>query len=319
MQAKLEELKKEIEQLSLLKSQVSFDNNRLIIILETDSQNKNLLDKLKARIEQLAKEKYHFSNSSVVFTNKLEISSNKKNIEGVKKIIAVASGKGGVGKSSVAANLAVVLAKQAYRVGLADLDIHGPSIAKIFGLNKKPEIKENKIIPFIKYGVKVLSMAMLVDEGSALIWRGPMVSKAVSQLMIQANWDDCDYLILDLPPGTGDIHLTVFSTYNITGTVLVSTPQQVALIDVKRALEMLRKLEVPVLGVIENMSFFEGSGKKLFPFGNGNVQAFCKKEGVAFFGEIPLITEISELQDSGIPYCYKRNNKEVEGVLLKIC
>lgn len=318
MQANLNVLTKEIEELSLLKASLSFAGEKLIALLETTSTNSSLLEKLKLRIEKLIEDR-GIKNHSVIFTNKIEnIKAQKTLISGVKKIIAVVSGKGGVGKSFIASNLAVYLAKMGFKVGLADLDIHGPSAAKIFGLNKKPEIKDNKIIPFEKYGAKVLSMAVLVNADSALIWRGPMVSKAVSQLLLASNWGNLDYLVLDLPPGTGDIHISVLQGYDIYGAVLVSTPQEIALLDVKKALEMLRKLEVKTLGLIENMSFMQVDKKIIHPFGSSNSEAFAKKEGIAFLGKIPLDEKISTLQDEGTPYLHKQNNSYIEKAFEKI-
>ena len=226
---------------------------------------------------------------------------------GVKRIIAVASGKGGVGKSTVAANLAVALHQMGHRVGLVDTDIYGPSVPTMFGVgpDEKPRLSEDrKIIPLVKHGVKVLSMGMLVDPNRAVIWRGPMVSSAVRQFLGDAAWGELDYLVLDLPPGTGDIQLTIVQTVPLTGAVIVSTPQEVALADARKGVAMFANVHVPVLGVVENMAYFappDLPDRRYYLFGQGGARKLAETLGVPFLGEIPLVQAVREGGDVGEP------------------
>ncbi len=226
---------------------------------------------------------------------------------GVQYMIAVASGKGGVGKSTVAVNLAVALAQQGHAVGLVDTDIYGPSIPTMFGVeNEKPRINDQrKILPLEKYGVKLLSMGFLVDPSQAVIWRGPMVSKAVQQFLGgDTAWGTLDYLILDLPPGTGDIQLTIVQTVALTGAIIVSTPQKVALADARKGVSMFNNVNVPVLGIVENMAYFtppDLPDRKYYLFGQGGARHLADEIGVPFLGEIPLDQVLRETGDAGTP------------------
>ncbi|MDX1440690.1 MAG: Mrp/NBP35 family ATP-binding protein [Rubricoccaceae bacterium] len=225
----------------------------------------------------------------------------------VKNFIAVASGKGGVGKSTVAANLAVALAQTGASVGLMDADIYGPSLPVMFGIDaeEKPRLnEERKIIPLEKHGVKLLSMGFLVDERNAVVWRGPMVSSAVRQFLGDAEWGALDYLILDLPPGTGDIQLTIVQTIPLTGAIIVSTPQDVALADARKGIAMFQKVNVPVLGVVENMAFFtppDLPDRKYYLFGEGGAKRLAETANVPFLGEIPIEQNLRESGDFGTP------------------
>jgi len=227
-------------------------------------------------------------------------------LAGVRNIIAVASGKGGVGKSTVAANLAVALANTGARVGLVDTDIYGPSVPTMFQLRgERPNINtQRKLIPLEKYGVKLLSMGFLVDQDDAVVWRGPMVSSAVKQFLTEVVWGDLDYLVMDLPPGTGDIQLTIVQTVPLTGAVIVSTPQDVALDDARKGVAMFRKVNVPVLGIVENMAYFtppELPDKKYYIFGKDGARNLATTLGVPFLGEVPLEQIVREGGDSGEP------------------
>jgi ATP-binding protein involved in chromosome partitioning len=223
----------------------------------------------------------------------------------VKHVIAVASGKGGVGKSTVAANLAVSLARLGLNVGLMDADIYGPSVQMLLDLGDEPEPAEgqNKLKPIEKYGVKAMSMGVLVDSDTPLVWRGPMVSSAVEQLMRDVVWGELDVLVLDMPPGTGDIQLTVSQKVKLTGAVVVTTPQELALIDARKGIGMFQKVDVPVLGLIENMSYFlaPDTGKRYEIFSSGGARREALRQRVPFLGEIPLIAEIREGSDAGKP------------------
>ncbi|MBP9181846.1 MAG: Mrp/NBP35 family ATP-binding protein [Fuscovulum sp.] len=225
-------------------------------------------------------------------------------VSGVARIIAVASGKGGVGKSTVSSNLAVALARQGRRVGLLDADIHGPSQAKMMGVNRRPASPDGKIIePLEAHGVRFISMGLMLKEDEAVIWRGPMLMGALQQLLGQVNWGTLDVLIVDLPPGTGDVQLTLCQRTQLTGAIIVSTPQDVALLDARKALDMFHKLKTPVLGLIENMSTFTcpNCGHESHIFGHGGVAAEAARLDLPFLGELPLALEVRQAGDAGTP------------------
>jgi ATP-binding protein involved in chromosome partitioning len=225
-------------------------------------------------------------------------------LPGVKHVIAVGSGKGGVGKSTVAANLAAALALDGAAVGLLDADIYGPSQAKMFSVEGKRLMAddEKRIIPIKNHGVKVISIANLVEDGQALTWRGPILHGTLTQLLQQTVWGELDYLIVDLPPGTGDVQLSLGQLVSLTGMVLVTTPQDVALLDVRRAYTMARKTHVPILGVIENMSWYElPDGSRDLIFGEGGAKAFADKEHLPLLGHIPITRGLRESADAGVP------------------
>ncbi len=251
----------------------------------------------------------------------------------VKNIIAVFSAKGGVGKSTVSANLAISLAKQGYKVGLLDADIHGPSIPKMFGVeNETPFAEEQdgvqKVIPIEKYGIKLLSIGFFIDKEKALIWRGSMASNALQQLITDADWGHLDYFIMDLPPGTGDIHLTLVQTLGITGVVVVTTPQQVALADARKGINMFieEKINVPILGLVENMAWFtpkELPNNKYYIFGKEGGKQFAEEFDVPLLGQIPIVQSICESGDNGTPFAMNDNQmttlcfKEVASNVIK--
>lgn len=225
-------------------------------------------------------------------------------IPGVKAIIAVASGKGGVGKSTVAVNLALALSKLGRRVGLLDADIYGPSIPRMMGLTGKPESKDGKkLLPKEKYGLKTMSIGYLVNEDTPMIWRGPMVQSALTQMMNDVEWGELDVLVVDMPPGTGDAQLTMAQRVPLAGAVVVSTPQEIALIDARKGFAMFEKTHVPVFGIVENMAYFvsPGSGEKSYIFGEGGARRMAEKLGCDFLGEVPLHMTIREKSDNGEP------------------
>lgn len=246
-------------------------------------------------------------------------------LAGVKHIIAVASGKGGVGKSTVAANLAVALSRTGAKVGLVDADIYGPSVPIMFGIvDEGPGMveKEGKqmIVPIEKFGIRLLSIGFFVDTDKPLIWRGPMATSALNQLLKDADWGVLDYLIIDLPPGTGDIQLTLAQSYSITGAVVVTTPQKVAFADVRRAATMFRqdKLTIPLLGLIENMAYFTPSDmpeKKYYIFGKGHGEGFANALGIPLIGQIPIVEQISESGDSGSPIALNEDSPVAKAFL----
>jgi len=225
---------------------------------------------------------------------------------GVQNTIAVASGKGGVGKSTVAANLALALADEGYNVALVDTDIYGPSIPTMLGMEgEKPRVNdERKIVPLEKHGIKLLSMGFMVDPEKAVVWRGPMVTKAVRQFLGDVHWGDIDYMILDLPPGTGDVQLTIVQTIPLTGAVIVSTPQEVALADARKGVAMFDNVDVPVLGIVENMAYFtppDLPDRKYYLFGRGGAQQLARNLDVPFLGEVPIEQVVRESGDDGLP------------------
>ncbi|CAH1671655.1 Mrp/NBP35 family ATP-binding protein [Chelatococcus asaccharovorans] len=232
-------------------------------------------------------------------------SQTKAGVPGVTHIVAVASGKGGVGKSTVACNLALALAKQGLRVGLLDADIYGPSMPKLLALSGKPEVIPGRRIlrPLVVHGLKVMSIGFLVDEQAAMIWRGPMVMSAIQQMLREVEWGELDILIVDMPPGTGDAQLTMAQNAALAGAVIVSTPQDLALIDARRGVAMFRRVEVPILGVVENMSSFicPHCGGRSDIFGHGGARDEARAMDVPFLGEVPLTMALREASDQGEP------------------
>jgi ATP-binding protein involved in chromosome partitioning len=230
----------------------------------------------------------------------------------VRFIVAVASGKGGVGKSTTAVNLAVALAAEGLRVGLLDADIYGPSLPQMLGAREKPRTEGQKLIPLERWGLKAMSIGFLVEADTAMIWRGPMVMGALEQMMGQVSWGALDIMVVDMPPGTGDAQLTMSQRVPLAGAVIVSTPQDVALIDAKRGVKMFEKVNVPVLGLIENMSFFccPKCGERSEIFGHGGARAEAGRLGVEFLGQLPLKLAIRELADAGTPIVAARPETE---------
>jgi ATP-binding protein involved in chromosome partitioning len=245
-------------------------------------------------------------------------------LPGVKNTIAVASGKGGVGKSTVAVNLAVALAKDGAKVGLIDADIYGPSIPLMLGVQKKPKLFQTetgmKMEPVESYGLKLISIGFLVDEKDPVIWRGPMASGAIKQFMTDVEWGELDYLVFDMPPGTGDIQLTLVQTIPLTGSIIVTTPQEVSLVDARKALRMFHRVNVPVLGIVENMSYFiaPDTGNRYDIFGSGGGERLSKELETFFLGGIPINPRIREGGDKGIPIIHNSADTEEAHSVMEI-
>ncbi|MBB6469008.1 ATP-binding protein involved in chromosome partitioning [Aminobacter lissarensis] len=231
-------------------------------------------------------------------------SQGKRGVPGIASIIAVASGKGGVGKSTTAVNIALGLAANGLKVGVLDADIYGPSMPKLLGIHGRPETVDGKILkPMQNYGLKVMSMGFLVDEETPMIWRGPMVMSALTQMLREVEWGPLDVLVVDMPPGTGDAQLTMAQQVPLAGAVIVSTPQDLALIDARKGLNMFKKVDVPLLGIVENMSYFiaPDTGTRYDIFGHGGARKEAERLGVTFLGEVPLEMGIRESSDAGTP------------------
>ncbi len=289
---------------------ISLNGNNLTLTLGITDLNEKLLSDTRNKIaEKIKKALPGTGNVEVNFiTGVTEHKNVKKSavLQGVKNTIAIASGKGGVGKSTVAVNIAVALAKEGARVGLIDADIYGPSIPLMMGLKGKPGItkdgEKNKLVPMEKYGVKVMSIGFLMEEVTAVVWRGPMASSALKQFMSDTVWGKLDYLLFDMPPGTGDIQLTLSQTIPLTGAVIVTTPQDISLADAKKGYVMFQKVNVPTLGIIEKMSYYKNpDGSREYIFGSEGGKKMSKEFNVKLLGEIPINTKIRLGGDSGEP------------------
>lgn len=301
------ELKRDIVSLGMIKD-VQITNSNVSIILELTTPACPLRKEIEASVRKA------ISNIPCVKKVDVKITANVRKltnpflqqqpIERVKNIIAVASGKGGVGKSTVAANLAGALQVNGAMVGLLDADVYGPSVPIMFGVNEKPKTTpDQRIIPLEKYGLKLMSIGFLLEEDNPVIWRGPLVTQLIQQFLRNVDWGELDYLVIDLPPGTGDAQLTIVQTIPLSGAIIVTTPQDIALIDASRGLQMFNKVNVPVLGIIENMSYFLcpncGHRTDIFSYGGGKKTA--ERLNVSFLGEIPIDAYIRETGDAGRP------------------
>ena len=241
----------------------------------------------------------------------------KNPIIGTKFTIAISSAKGGVGKSTFATNLAIALKHIGCKVGLLDADIYGPSIPKMFGINEKPKSDGQKLDPILKYDIQCMSIGFLTDQQTPMIWRGPMVTSAIRTFTQKVNWKDLDFIIVDMPPGTGDTQLTFSQEIKMDGAIIVSTPQEVALLDVKRGIKMFDKLGVKILGLVDNMSYFIGDDNKKYKiFGEGGVRKTSEEFNKEFLGEIPIKAEIGKTSDNGKPIVEEDPNCEISKIYI---
>ncbi|MFH1198209.1 MAG: Mrp/NBP35 family ATP-binding protein [bacterium] len=307
---------------------LKIDENNVTFDVELTTPACPLKDKIKLDCEEAIKKDIKgIGHININMTSRVRNHVNQTKeaiLPGVKNTIAIASGKGGVGKSTVAVNLAVALSKLGSKVGLLDADIYGPSIPLMLGLNERPKIirdaETKKMIPLENYGIKLMSIGFLIEGDTPVIWRGPMASGAAKQFMSDVNWGELDYLIFDLPPGTGDIQLTLVQTIPLTGAVIVTTPQPVSLIDAKKGLKMFERVNVPVLGIVENMSYFiaPDTGKKYDIFGFGGGERLAVELNVPFLGGIPIDPRIREGGDTGNPIVWHLPDTENSKILFEI-
>ncbi len=306
---------KNIVECNMVEDDIRIDGNKvsfsLIFDKPTDPFIKSVVRAAEVAINTFISPEVEIKGNIAVKTRMEAPAPAPKMLPGVKNIIGVSSGKGGVGKSTVATNLAVSLAQKGYKVGLLDADIFGPSAPLMFGLEDAPVYMEevdgrNLIVPVEKYGVKVLSIGFLVDKEKAVLWRGGMASNALKQLIGEANWGDLDYFVIDMPPGTSDIHLTLVQTLGITGAIVVTTPQEVALADARKGISMFQSeaVSVPILGLVENMAWFTPAAhpeEKYYIFGKEGGMRLAEKLGVDLLGQIPLVAGICKGGDDGVP------------------
>ena len=308
------DLKKDLVSLNMIKN-ISINNNVVSFEIVLTTPACPLKEKIKNdclnelnKINNNVKYNITFSSNVVPF-------DKKTMVKNIKNIIAISSGKGGVGKSTIASNLAVGLSNMGAKTGLIDADIFGPSIPTMFNCeNEQPTIKKSKekniIIPIEQYGIKLLSMGLLIPNNKAVVWRGPMASSAMKQLILDVEWGELDYLIVDLPPGTSDIHITLSQSFPVTGTVIISTPQKVSTNDAEKAISMYNQEQtnIPIIGLIENMSYFiDDNNKKNYLFGKDGGKTLCNKFSIDFIGQIPIDKRISDGSDLGYPIILKEN------------
>ncbi|MBV7434302.1 iron-sulfur cluster carrier protein ApbC [Cardiobacteriaceae bacterium TAE3-ERU3] len=297
--------------------------NRGVLMLSTRFPCLRERARYRAAMQELAAE-HHAELNTVNIEQHIiphRVQAGLKPMPGVKNIIAVASGKGGVGKSTLSVNLAIALLQQGARVGLLDADIYGPSQAKMLGGAQRPETTDGKTMePVIRHGLQTISIADLIEEDTAMIWRGPIVTQTLSQLLKETHWDDLDYLIIDLPPGTGDAQLTLAQQIPVSGAVIITTPQDIALIDAKKAKTMFDKVSIPTLGLVENMSYYccPNCGHEDPIFGQGGGAVLAEEYGIKLLGQLPLNGQIRALSDSGNPIISAEEESDSAHILRQI-
>jgi len=317
-------LNKDFVSLGFLKS-ISRNGDTLNLELEISNLqgNDKLFNEIKNKILKALPDIKSVNIEYSLGVTNMKNAQKESVIPDVKNTIAIASGKGGVGKSTIAVNLAAALVKQGAKVGLIDADIYGPSIPLMLGVTSKPGIIQQKgrnlLVPIEQYGIKLMSIGFLIEGNEAVVWRGPMASSAVKQFLSDTLWGKLDFLLFDMPPGTGDIQLTLSQTIPLTGAVIVTTPQEIALSDARKGQKMFEKVNVPTLGVIENMSFYQKeNGEKEYIFGKGGGEKMCKETGVKLLGEIPINMEIRIKGDEGYPIVLSEPESESSKIFNQI-
>ncbi len=308
---------------SKMVNSLKYENNIISFTLELLPEQVKKSASIKKFIEEKLLAINNVKKIEIILTSHKKKKNNSniyERLKPAKNIIAVASGKGGVGKSTTAINIALSLSKLKYNVGILDADIYGPSLPKLTGINKKPESNGKKIIPHNAFGLQVMSIGYMVPEDTATIWRGPLVMSAIEQLLRDVEWSNLDFLIIDMPPGTGDAQLTLSQKVQLAGAIIVSTPQDLSLIDARKGLNMFTKLNVPILGIIENMSYFvcHNCNVKHDIFGNGGARAEAEKLGVTFLNEIPLDISLRTTSDEGKPLVYKEPGSSISKRFMEV-
>jgi ATP-binding protein involved in chromosome partitioning len=317
------DLRQDIVALGFIKNLRICDGNAAFSI-ELTTPACPVKDLMKAEAERAVRAVPGIKSVQIEMTARVTASrpvlGDKGMIPGVKNVIAVSSGKGGVGKSTVAVNLACALQASGARVGILDADVYGPNVPLMLGVKGQPEVKDKKIQPFVQYGLQIMSMALLVAEDQPVIWRGPMLHSAVRQFLFDVAWTDLDYLVVDLPPGTGDAQLSLSQQAHLMGAVIVTTPQDVSVLDVKKAIRMFQSVNVPMLGIVENMAWFTppGSTEKYHIFGEGGGARIEREFGLPLLGQIPIEIAVREGGDKGRPVVLAHPESETAKALLAV-
>jgi ATP-binding protein involved in chromosome partitioning len=310
-----------------LVKEISATNGAVNVTMQLTSPNPEAAQQIKAESERILKTLHGVNHVHVEVRQPAAGQSapsspfaNQNKVSGVKRIIAIASGKGGVGKSTCSVNLACALTHLGAKVGLLDCDIYGPSIPLMMGVHKKPTVNEaERLVPPSNHGVKVMSIGLLVTDDQPVIWRGPMITKTIQQFLLAVEWGDLDFLLVDLPPGTGDAQLSLCQTVPLDGGVIISTPQEASLGVVRKGIAMFRKVNVPILGIVENMSYFTTpNGERVEIFGHGGGKEEAARQNVPFLGEVPIFTEIREGGDRGMPIVVSTPNHAAGKAFIQI-
>jgi ATP-binding protein involved in chromosome partitioning len=310
-----------------LVKEISAANGAVSVVMQLTSPNPEAALQIKAESERILKALPGVNHVHVEVRQPAAGTAaaaspfaNQKGVPGVKRVLAIASGKGGVGKSTCSANLACALANLGAKVGLLDCDIYGPSIPLMMGVHERPTVNEaERLVPPSNHGVKVMSIGLLVTDDQPVIWRGPMITKTIQQFLLAVEWGDLDFLLVDLPPGTGDAQLSLCQTVPLDGGVIISTPQEASLGVVRKGIAMFRKVNVPILGIVENMSYFTApNGERVEIFGHGGGKEESARQDVPFLGEVPIFTEIREGGDRGMPIVVSAPNHAAGKAFIQI-